>query len=211
VFNSSRVTISTDTRSAWDCFQRWVKVWGPTMGMSTDGVDRRARSNSMGSPGPSGVTHGRRDSTKLSMLKRPVISKSASEGSRKMRRHTYLYEAIRKLAKKRESNSNKPGNRMYLICRLCCLLIYDVIATKQRANLPNDAHNLLGQAKHLTPGELSRMKQERDQQILLDRKRAETMRQAALANRFQVCVPLVDQIRHISCRVYLGWPRCRNS
>jgi chromatin modification-related protein VID21 len=30
LFNSARGTISTDKRSAWDCYHRWDQKWGPT-------------------------------------------------------------------------------------------------------------------------------------------------------------------------------------
>lgn len=33
-FNSSKVTIPTDRRSAWDCYERWKVTWGPAKGTS---------------------------------------------------------------------------------------------------------------------------------------------------------------------------------
>lgn len=112
VFNSTRVTISTDVRTPWDCFQRWVRV-----GNSLEDVPQGGR---MGTPSDAGgpSASSRRDT--IPKTKKPPVQ---SKGPTKMMlRHNMLYEAIRKTVKKRESKL--PGMSLYDILHVSAVSPY---------------------------------------------------------------------------------------
>jgi chromatin modification-related protein VID21 len=115
VFNSSRVTISTDKRTSWDCLARWDARWN-------DGKALAANTES-GAPGASGdVEMLETASLTGSAPPTPVRGASMANGqrlqlhileqgaeSRKRRRHIHMYDAMRKSAKMREDSMKAIG------------------------------------------------------------------------------------------------------
>ncbi|KAH9945945.1 uncharacterized protein BXZ73DRAFT_86175 [Epithele typhae] len=89
-FNSSRVTISTDKRTTWECAERWTQLAKETRASSSrgDGADE-------------GAGH-KRSLTQTSGLA-TAGSSSATGEPRKRRRHASMHDAVRKSTKKREA------------------------------------------------------------------------------------------------------------
>ena len=107
-FNSSRVAISFDKRAPWECFERWnAKFGGNRFGPS----HAETSSSAIVDKSPPPIS----SSSQVQMTTRGVkrlanlsVSQSASLGglssdTLKRRRHTLMYETIRKVAKKREA------------------------------------------------------------------------------------------------------------
>lgn len=116
MFNSARVTISTDRRTAWDCLARWDARWNEgrilmhSTGAST--VESSAtESTSMSVPATPGSTQP--TASAMMTRKRSASQLNLSIGqqaeSRKRRRHNHMHEAMRKSAKKRETNLKQIG------------------------------------------------------------------------------------------------------
>lgn len=107
VFNSSRITIATDVRAAWDCFKRWRTLVGDISGPGADGSDWR----SPASPG-SAVTR-REAASKATMAAAPrkvtlQVAAARAAGGRRPMRHSIIFEVVRKLMTKR---SQKPPSK----------------------------------------------------------------------------------------------------
>ncbi|KAF8431767.1 hypothetical protein L210DRAFT_866921 [Boletus edulis BED1] len=172
-FNSARVTIPIDKRTPWECFERWsLKLGGKPSGvpghtdvtspagvegtpppptpttstqqaqMTTRGVKRLANINiAQGGAGATGVT--------------------VSSDTIKRRRHSLMYETIRKTAKRREAAQKA--------------------ASMNQRKPPNihDTHGQYNKMPKLTPAELSRMKAEKEsrdqQEMLMARRRHEEL------------------------------------
>jgi hypothetical protein len=194
-FNSARVTISIDKRTPWECFERWnLKLGGKPSGvpghadvtspmgvdgtsppatpststqqvqMTTRGVKRLANINiAQGQAGGAGVT-----------------GVTISSDTIKRRRHSLMYETIRKTAKKREA-AQKAANSGFLLVMTCLRTVVEGLAVNQRKP-PNihDTHGQYNKMPKLTPAELSRMKAEKEsrdlQEMLMTRRRNEELR-----------------------------------
>ncbi|KAF9510866.1 hypothetical protein BS47DRAFT_1487193 [Hydnum rufescens UP504] len=171
VFNSSRVTIPTDVRSAWDCYQRLSSI-------SKLDVKDEHPVGRLGTPselGKSSTVPKEGWSSKAS-VKKPPPAQSKAVGKRATR-HALLHDAIRKTIKKREF---KP-------------------AGKSRSNQTlHDTHQVVSQQKHHTPAELSRIKYERDQQhaqqqMLLERRRLQESARQVPRSGQTLSVPNIAQ------------------
>lgn len=208
-FNSTRVTISIDKRTPWECFERWnlkfgskpsgisghADVTSPADGtpppatpstspqqvqMTTRGVKRLANINiaqgQVGGVSPTGVT--------------------ITSDTIKRRRHSLMYETIRKTAKKREA-AQKAASSAFLLVVICLWIIAKGLAVNQRKP-PNihDTHGQYSKMPKLTPVELSRMKAEKEsrdhQEMLMTRRRHEELtRQQLLRAQVVRFSPLV--------------------
>ena len=110
-FNSSRVTVSTDLRLPWDCYERYNTRWS---GHSTTFKEPMSTS-SLGdaSPVPASrdqmTTRGVKRLASVSAGVVPSPGGYANEPSKKRRRHLLMSETIRKAAKKREANQKANG------------------------------------------------------------------------------------------------------
>ena len=94
-FNSSRVTITSDRRTASDCFERWRTL------LKTTGEDD---SRPPQTPITPMTTRGTKRSLSMSVAAGNVAGAAGSSAEpRKRRRHNVMYEAIRKAAKKKEA------------------------------------------------------------------------------------------------------------
>lgn len=111
-FNSSRVTVSTDKRTLWDCLERWDFRWGgnrllphATLTDLTSSVNLDGTSTL-----PQMTTRG------VKRLASSSISSGSTSGvgeSKRRRRHVSMLETIRKAAKKREATQK--SNRTYSV------------------------------------------------------------------------------------------------
>lgn len=123
VFNSARVTISTDKRTAWDCLARWDMRWNegriimPANAPVTPGpVAEGSIAESAGflASFPATPVCGQSISSMITMRRRSVgqlnLSSAGQQAeSRKRRRHNHMHEAMRKSAKKRETSLKQIG------------------------------------------------------------------------------------------------------
>lgn len=172
-FNASRVTLSTDRRTPWDCYERWSTKWGSgttlkevtemppppppsTQGqMTTRGVKRSVSAmQSPSSPSPSSIA--------------PTPTALNTE-SRKRRRHQLIHETMRKAAKRRE------------------VTMKTTAVTQRKTTAVHDTHGQYTNLPKHTPLELSRKKAEKEaranQELQLARRQEEITRQAQLRNQ----------------------------
>ncbi|KAI0957451.1 hypothetical protein AcW1_005838 [Taiwanofungus camphoratus] len=105
-FNSSRVTISTDKRSARDCFDRWNARWGNRPVSTCDATEDDALPSTLSTPTQM-TTRGYKRSANTNVALANINNVSASAGPpsepRKRRRHNLMYDAIRKSIRKKET------------------------------------------------------------------------------------------------------------
>ena len=133
MFNSARVTISTDRRTAWDCLARWDARWnegrilmsgsGPvtTPGSVVESVAPELTSFSAGAAGAGSSSVPATPVGTQPMLNAMMMTRKRSASqlnlsvggqqaeSRKRRRHNHMHEAMRKSAKKRETGLKQIG------------------------------------------------------------------------------------------------------
>ncbi|KAJ7261307.1 hypothetical protein B0H12DRAFT_1106198 [Mycena haematopus] len=176
-YNSARLTISTDRRSARDCQERWKERWAsellskpqevipsddpppipsaaaapmtPTLSMTTRGTKRLASASVSGPP--------------------PAASGS---DAKKRRRHQFMQETIRKATKKRTEAAQK------------------ALANQRKQPAVHETHAQYARLPKYSPAELSRMKSEKDQQDqLAARRRHEEMSRAAQGQRIPAGLP----------------------
>lgn len=188
VFNSARVTISTDRRTAWDCLARWDARWnegrilipnsGPvTPGSVVDGATTELTAASVPATpvGPQSMLNTMMTRKRsASQLNLSVAGQQAE--SRKRRRHNHMHEAMRKSAKKRETSMKQIGaHGMVLVVQSTkfCLV-------NQNKRGPNtqvhETHAAFAKPTNRTPAEWSKIKAERDRREFEDfqqRKRQE--------------------------------------
>ncbi|KZT11305.1 uncharacterized protein LAESUDRAFT_671115 [Laetiporus sulphureus 93-53] len=158
-FKSSRVTIKTDERSPIDCYERWNVRWGggrapeedhqpqvvatPTQ-MTTRGHKRSANAN---------VALANATVPPPPIL--PPVPK-------KQRRHTLMFEAIRKAMKKKEA-------------------AYKANVAQRKPSIVHDTHSSVNSLPKMTPAELSRKKAEKEaaanQEALVRKREADLARQ----------------------------------
>ncbi|KAG9318171.1 hypothetical protein JVU11DRAFT_248 [Chiua virens] len=189
-FNSARVTISIDKRTPWDCFERWNLKLGKLSGVSALG-DVTSPTVGDGTPPPTPSTS---TSAQIQMTTRGVkrlanisitqgqaggagaTGVSISSDAIKRRRHSLMYETIRRTAKKREATQKAAS-----------------MSQRKPSNI-HDTHGQYNKMPKLTPAELSRMKAEKEsrdhQEMLMARRRheAELARQQLLRAQQQAPV-----------------------
>ncbi|KAF8699572.1 HSA protein, partial [Rhizoctonia solani] len=161
LFNSSRVTIKPDSRTPWDCYDRYTKMFGG----GTAGGDEKPQGQGpveIALPSPGGTI--RKDS------KPPVVDskgKKVFENKKQVRQH-YLYDTLRKVVRKRE-NANKANQ-----------------PPKRTIPPPHETHSQLSNGQRIyTPAELSKLKAERDARHYAEmiKRRQEIYQQAVAAGR----------------------------
>ena len=109
-FNSSRVTIPTDKRTSWECAERWTLLFkeNKTASSSRDITEESASA----SPASSYMaTRGhKRPLNQINTGSSSGAGSAAAAGEpKKRRRHTVMYETLRKTVKKREAMQKNSG------------------------------------------------------------------------------------------------------
>jgi chromatin modification-related protein VID21 len=103
VFNSSRITISTDIRAAWDCLKRWKALQGEDK--TVDGNSSKPDTPDMYISGATTTRHNaavKAAAAAAPTKKLPVqIAAARAAGGRRPMRHSIVFEVIKKLINKR--------------------------------------------------------------------------------------------------------------
>ncbi|KAK4687612.1 chromatin modification-related protein VID21, partial [Tremellales sp. Uapishka_1] len=128
-FNSEKITIPTDKRSPWDCYDHWNHTWGPAKGAvrpeilppqpptqpPTPAVVPSSAASAITVPTLPNSAAGSSDlpfdgqnppPPGLSKKERAVKSQKY-EGSKKAIRHQVIYDAMKRMARRREVNKSK--------------------------------------------------------------------------------------------------------
>ena len=106
-FNSMRVTISTDKRTAWECLERWREKFSAQA--RADAADDNAAASASTSAAASHMTtRGHKRSATQAVTASGGSSGSSNE-PRKRRRHAAMHDALRKSARKREVQQKNSG------------------------------------------------------------------------------------------------------
>ena len=100
-FNSSRMSISTDKRTAVDCFDRWNMRWGRAD--ATD--DSRTQTISA----PTQMTTRQKRAASNAAASTPTNANASNGVDAKKRRHSLMHDAIRKAIKKKEAAAKQNG------------------------------------------------------------------------------------------------------
>jgi len=105
VFNSSRITIPTDVRAAWDCLRRWKALQGEDK--STDGNSSKPDAPDL-HPSVAAMTRystaAKAAAAASPAKKLPLqITTARNAGGRRPMRHSIVFEVIKKLISKRAS------------------------------------------------------------------------------------------------------------
>ncbi|KAI6043009.1 hypothetical protein EDC04DRAFT_822644 [Pisolithus marmoratus] len=167
VFNSSRVAIPFDKRMPWECFERWnTKFGGTRCGPLHPEVNSpAAAAESSPPPVASSTSQAQMMTRGVKRLASASVSQNQNAGlissdMLKRRRHTLMYETIRRVAKKREIAQKASMNQ-------------------RKSSNVHDTHSQYNKMPKLTPAELSRMKAEKEardhQEMLIARRRHEEM------------------------------------
>ncbi|KAI0673029.1 hypothetical protein C8Q78DRAFT_1077330 [Trametes maxima] len=183
-FNSSRVTISTDKRSAWDCLERWKEK---AAAEARSAVEDESRSATPVAAAIHMTTRGHKRSASQSVA---AASGSSSNGSgqsgepKKRMRHILMHDTLRKAAKRREAVQKSNA------------------APRTKPTAVHETHGAVTKMERLTPAELSRMKADKEardaQELLMRRRNDELARQHLLreqAQRSQGLPPNAQQSR----------------
>ncbi|KAF9501214.1 hypothetical protein BDN71DRAFT_1439527 [Pleurotus eryngii] len=186
-FNSTRVTLSTDKRTARDCLQRYDALLGAgSQGASLDGTGVPM------TPTTQMTTRGVKRLASVSAASSNTIP-NASE-PRKRRRHALVHDAMRKLTRQRLATAQK--NAM----------------AQRKPLVVHDTHTEYNKLPKMSPAELGRLKAEKEarlnaEQAIVKRKQEEIRlqqmqrMQLATANGQQAAVPHQQQVstafRHV--------------
>lgn len=171
-FNSSRITISTDKRTPWECFERWSSRFGSGHRLHSDvnspvNAERTPPPASTSAQGQM-TTRGVKRLASMSVTQNQSSGAGLTSDTKKRRRHTFMYETMRKAAKKREAAQKASMNQ-------------------RKASNIHDTHGQYQKMPKLTPAELSRMKYEKEsreqQELLLARRRHEELTRQAMMQR----------------------------
>ncbi|KAH6918710.1 hypothetical protein BKA70DRAFT_1176245 [Coprinopsis sp. MPI-PUGE-AT-0042] len=166
-FNGCRKTTPSDRRTAVDCQDRWKSKWGSELqgkdaaqansedqtpnSMQVSSSDMAASSSNNVGAGPSVTTRNKRLAS-VSSQTAPTIA--AGSEPKKRRRHLLLQETIRKTNRKRTEQQQK------------------LLANQRKVPGMHETHAPLMKLPKRNPGELSRIKAEKDAQVLADMQRA---------------------------------------
>lgn len=113
-FNSSRVTVSTDLRLPWDCYERYNTRWSGHSTTFKDSGSISTPSVPDASPRDQMTTRGVKRLASVSAGVIPSPGGYGNEPSKKRRRHLLMSETIRKTAKKREANLKANGKKLLI-------------------------------------------------------------------------------------------------
>ena len=112
-FNSSRVTISTDKRTAWECAERWKEIGKENKavaGSSRNGDMPEESASASSAPSYMATRGHKRTLNQISTGPSNGSGSAAAAGEpRKRRRHAAMYDTLRKSAKKREMMQKNSG------------------------------------------------------------------------------------------------------
>ncbi|KAL2068631.1 hypothetical protein VTL71DRAFT_14968 [Oculimacula yallundae] len=159
-----------ERRTPWECFERWIHLEGLPADMQKthyfraytsriDAANRHVTAQNNAAPPPQPNANGQ---VQPAPRRRPTTSVRVER--RKNQKHLTLVDAMRKLAKKRETNQQKQAHAQSM-------------AAMRKANeVPNANRNLLG----TTPQDFSKLKHDRDEQF---RERVLAMQQRQEAAR----------------------------
>lgn len=128
LFNSTRMTVPTDRREAWDCFDRWKRIQeaaaegrpppGPPQlpSVQPQQTSQPGQPGQTGQPGPGQTSAGSEGSPPAPVnslaAKRERLNKkltSKYDGSRKKLRRVNLIDVMRKCAKRRDAAQKPAG------------------------------------------------------------------------------------------------------
>lgn len=183
-FNSSRLTISIDRRTPYDCYERWNQRFNPSNGKPGEAsssaipdISAPTTGTSASAPPLQMTTRGVKRLTSVSMNGANPGVAGTGEGKRR-RRHGLVLEAIRKSLKKKDANTKAAAAAQQ-----------KKAAGAEGTNM-HSTHELVQKLQPLTPLELSRIKADREakdqQELLMARRRHEELtRQNMLAHRQQ--------------------------
>ncbi|KAI0748317.1 hypothetical protein C8Q80DRAFT_731689 [Daedaleopsis nitida] len=168
-FNSSRVTISTDRRTGWECLERWREKFSAQARVDASEDNSPAAASTSASASHM-TTRGLKRSANQALSASSGSSNANSNEPRKRRRHTAMYEQLRKAAKKREAVQRNAGPRA-------------------KPSIVHDTHGQFTKMPRLTPSELSRMKADKEardaSELLARRRNDELARQHLLREQQQ--------------------------
>ena len=117
-FNSSRVTISTDKRSFWECMERWKEKFSAAA-RADAAEDNTPSVSSVSASASHMTTRGVKRSANQSVAMSSNGAGGANQGEpRKRRRHAAMHDTIKRTAKRREQaqKSNGMSTPPSLIC-----------------------------------------------------------------------------------------------
>ncbi|KAI0831506.1 hypothetical protein BC628DRAFT_1354063 [Trametes gibbosa] len=167
-FNSSRVTISTDKRTAFDCWDRWM---GLVNGSANGGEDERRTATPAAAS--SHMTTRKRTASQSVAAVSGNSSNGASQSTepKKRVRHHLMHDTLRKAAKRREAVQKSNA------------------APRPKATAVHETHGQVTKMNRYTPAELSRMKADKEardaQELLVRRRNDEINRQHLLREQVQ--------------------------
>lgn len=151
-FNSSRMSISTDRRTAADCYDRWNTRWG-----RSEGTDD-SRTQAASAPTQMTTRYKRAVSNAAASM---AANGNASTGvDAKKRRHSLMHDAIRKAIKKKEASAKQNG--MSCLRHSSHRSLWAPLATQRKPTAMHDTHGQYNKLPKYTPAELSRMKSEKE-------------------------------------------------
>ncbi|KAF7359314.1 hypothetical protein MSAN_01273800 [Mycena sanguinolenta] len=173
-YNSARLTISTDKRSARDCQERWKERWAqeppPKSQEATPDEPPPTPSSAVPPsmpPTPSMTTRGIKRLASASVSGPPPAASGSD--AKKRRRHQFMQETIRKAGKKRAEAAQK------------------ALANQRKQPAVHETHAQYARLPKYSPAELSRMKAEKDfkdqQDLAQARRRHEELTRAAQGQR----------------------------
>ncbi|KAF4604158.1 chromatin modification- protein VID21 [Pleurotus pulmonarius] len=176
-FNSARITLSTDKRTARDCFQRYDALLGSGASLDGAGVPM--------TPTTQMTTRGVKRLASVSAASSSMIP-NASE-PRKRRRHALVHDAMRKLTRQRLATAQKNA------------------LAQRKPLVVHDTHSEYNKLPKMSPAELGRLKAEKEarlnaEQAIVKRKQEELRMQQmqrmqmATANGQPAAVPHQQQV-----------------
>ncbi|KAJ7197144.1 hypothetical protein GGX14DRAFT_375297 [Mycena pura] len=179
-YNSARVRISTDKRTARDCQERWKERFAleltPKPQEATTIYTDEPQGTPLPPPTPSMTTRGIKRLASASVSGPPPVASGSD--AKKRRRHQYLVECIRKAGKKRSEQAQKMLNN------------------QRKPSATHETHAQYTRLPKYSPAELSRLKAEKefkDQQDLLAARRKHEEMTRAQQQRLQTGQPTQGQ------------------
>ncbi|KAH9901614.1 hypothetical protein C8Q73DRAFT_252201 [Cubamyces lactineus] len=171
-FNSSRVTISTDRRTPWDCWEHFKELTAE--GRAAGEAESRPATPAAAAAAAHMTTRGYKRTANQSVAAAGGSSASSSGQAsepRKKVRHNLMHDTLRKAAKRREAVQKSNAT------------------PRAKPSAVHETHGQVTKMQRLTPAELSRMKAEKEardaQELLMRRRNDELARQHILREQAQ--------------------------
>ena len=188
-FNSSRVTVPTDKRTAWDCLERWREKFSAAA--RGDAAEDNTPSAASTSASAHMTTRGlKRSATQSASAPGTSATNSANQSEpRKRRRHAAMFDTLKRAAKRREQVQKSNGMLVSRSLTIQTLTPCIVAAPRAKQTAVHDTHGQFTKLPRYTPAELSRMKTEKEasiaQESLMRRRNDELARQHLLREQAQ--------------------------